>query len=443
MGPIVPKEAESGREAGWRRLLAGSFWTGIALVFSQGSTLLGNLAAARLLNPEAFGAYAAGLATVQLGSTLLILGLGYTATKYTAELRGRNPDRAGRVLGTCLSAVCGLAAGGSALLFMVAPLIARLAFDRPELTSLLRQASFALLFATVNLGLNGGLAGLSAFRSMGRLGVWSGAVYLTLVIVGLLVGGERGAVVSIGIAAGVQSVLGWRLLSLEAHRQGIPLRIGLAAEDRSIWMRFGLPGALSGLTASPALWLVQAAILRQPDGLVELGRYLVASNLAVAVLLLPNIINGVGTALFNEQRGADDATGFAQLFRDNLSATILSTLAAAGAVGVGGPLLLGVFGSEFHKAYPVLLVLLGATVPEALTIAFNQVLQTRGKMWHALACINLPRDLLMPILAWNLAPQLGGLGGAVACGGARLIAAVSIVLLVRHLGISHVDGRRR
>jgi O-antigen/teichoic acid export membrane protein len=419
--------------------LAGSLWSGLSLAFSQGSTLLGNLAAARLLQREAFGGYAATLVTVQLGSTVLGLGLGYLATKYVAEFRETDPERAGRVLGSSLTAAWGVAILGACGLLASAPLLATLAFGHAELTPLLRLAAPALLFATGNLFLAGGLAGLSAFRAAGRLGVWSGLVYLSLVLFGLIQAGERGAVVGMGVAAAFQSGLGLRFLLAEAGKQGLKVRPGLAEEDRNIWTRFGLPGALSGVTAAPAIWLVQAAIARAPNGLVELGAYLVASNLMSAVLLAPAILNTVGTTILNERRGANDAGGFRLLFRDNLRMTVIVVLGGIVVVGLGGPLLLAVFGHGFRASYPVLLTLLAATVPESLTIALNQVLQVRAKMWHALLAINLPRDLLMPLLAWQLAPAHGAFGGAAAYLAGRLIASASMILLVRKLRIAHAD----
>jgi hypothetical protein len=60
-------------------------------------------------------------------------------------------------------------------------------------------------------------------------------------------------------------------------------------------------------------------------------------------------------------------------------------------------------------------------------------------MWHALLAINLPRDLLMPLLAWQLAPAHGAFGGAAAYLAGRLIASASMILLVRKLRIAHAD----
>jgi O-antigen/teichoic acid export membrane protein len=432
--------AEPGHVPAWRRLLEGSFWSGIALVFAQGSTLLGTFAAARLLDREAFGGYAAALATVQLGGTVLTFGLGYMATKYVAELRGSAPERAGRILGHCLAMAWGIALLGGAVLLVGAPVLASRMLGRPELTPLLRLAAPALVFVTGNLSVAGALGGLLAFQVLGRLGAWSGAIYVILVVAGVMIAGAPGAVLGIGAAAAIQAAIGLQFVLREARRQGLPLGLRLAPEDRGIWRIFGLPGALSSLTAAPAIWLLQAAIVRQPGGLVELGNYLVASNLMTAVLLLPNIVNSVGTPLLNERRGADDARGFERLFRDNVRVTVLFVLAGLAVVGLGGPLLLRLFGEGFRAGYPALLTLLAATLPESVTIALNQLLQSRAKMWHALLAINLPRDLLMPVVAAVLAPLYGALGGAAAYLAGRLLALGCMLLLVRSLRVAHVDA---
>jgi O-antigen/teichoic acid export membrane protein len=115
-------------------------------------------------------------------------------------------------------------------------------------------------------------------------------------------------------------------------------------------------------------------------------------------------------------------------------------LAGLALVGLAGPVLLELFGKGFRSGYPVLLTLLAATIPESLTIALNQLLQTRAKMWHALLAINLPRDLLMPAAAAVLAPVYGALGGAAAYFAGRLLAMGCMLLLVRTLRVAHADA---
>jgi O-antigen/teichoic acid export membrane protein len=255
---------ESGRGEHVRRLLFGSAWSGMALVFAQGSTFLGTLVAVRLLGREAFGAYAAALATVQFGSAILSVWLGGVAMKYIAELRQTNPERAGRFLGFSLVASWTSAVLGALCLVVAAPVLATRIFHQPALQPLLRLAAPALLFAAANLGLGGMLAGLAAFRLIGRLGVWAGIGYLTFVSAGLLSMGPRGAVLGIGVAGLVQFSLGAWLVAGEVRRQNIPVRFRLAPADRRLWQEFSVPSALIGLTGPSALWLVQVAIARRP-----------------------------------------------------------------------------------------------------------------------------------------------------------------------------------
>jgi hypothetical protein len=78
-----------------------------------------------------------------------------------------------------------------------------------------------------------------------------------------------------------------------------------------------------------------------------------------------------------------------------------------------------------------LAVLLAAAVPEALTIALNQVLQLRERMWDALLYVNIPRDAMLAILPWLVVPRLGLLGLVGTYLVARLIALGAIWLLTR------------
>jgi O-antigen/teichoic acid export membrane protein len=152
------------------------------------------------------------------------------------------------------------------------------------------------------------------------------------------------------------------------------------------------------------------------------------------VLLLPNVLYGVGAALLNERRGAADARGFDELFGDGLRMTLIAVLGGILVVGLGGPALLNLIGHGFRSSYPVVLALLAATLPESITIALNQLLQAHARMWQAFLFVSLPRDLLMPTLAFILAPLYGPLGGALAYLAGRLLAAACIAVLVRRPG---------
>ena len=98
------------------------------------------------------------------------------------------------------------------------------------------------------------------------------------------------------------------------------------------------------------------------------------------------------------------------------------------------------------QGYSAGLILLMAAIPESITVALHQVLQSRELMWKAILRINLPRDTLIPVSAALLVPKYGAVGLAIAYLLGKILALVSMVICVRALGLdgalTNVDAGR-
>jgi len=419
-----------------RRLGTGVAWNLVGTVSNQGSTLLVNILLANLLGQYAFGRYAIILSTVQMASMVAGLAMGYTATKYLAEFRVADPARASRVLGFCSALSGGMAVVGGLTLFLTAPALARYAFGTASIAPLLRISGGACLFMTVNGFMMGALAGLENYQVLGGVGLSSGLFYVLVVVGFARLWGIDGAVAGLLVSAGMQSILLKYFLNRSAAKIGLRADYREMARERRILIHFALPGTLAGLTTAPALWGSQAILARQPDGFSELAIYMAAYNLMGIVLFLPSVANGVGMSLINNARGQDDAGQYRGVFWANLRVTLL-VLAA----GVTGMVLLGryglaAYGKNFVTGTPVLWLLLVGVIPEAITMALYQVVQSREKMWYGMRRIVLPRDLSMLVMAAFLVPALGAVGLALAYAGSRIIGLFMTILAVTRLGLS-------
>ena len=116
------------------RFVRGVGWNLVATFFTQGSTLALNLVLANLWGLKAFGQFAIIQSTITVLTSGAQAIVATTATRYAAELRARDPGRAGRVLGLCAGLAAALAAVASLGLLLGAPLvtIAKVVFDRVE-----------------------------------------------------------------------------------------------------------------------------------------------------------------------------------------------------------------------------------------------------------------------------------------------------------------------
>ena len=274
----------AGQEPAHRASLLTRLHTGVALnfigsAFGQGSTFALNLVTANLLGRLAFGEFTVVQTTLSTVGALAQIATGYTATKYVAEFRERDPERAARILLLCgrLSTVTAVLA--ALVLAATAPMIAGLAYSAPQLTPWLLTAAPGVLFIVMNGFRSGALAGLEDYRGIARVGAASGLVYLVLGVTGAYIGSIEGALIGIVISGGIQWLLLGFALRQELRRWKIPTRVNNAWQERSTLLHFALPATLTGAVTLPAFWLASALLVRQPGGLDQMAVFGAAQQL--------------------------------------------------------------------------------------------------------------------------------------------------------------------
>ena len=145
------------------RFARGVFWAMAGTATAQALNLLSSILVARLLGKAVFGGLGMILSTVGMFGTLAGLGLGLTGTKYIAEFRASDPERAGRIIGMAgvTAFISGILISG--ILFGIAPYLAARTLSAPALGLELRISCGMLLFSAMNGNQIGALAGFEAF----------------------------------------------------------------------------------------------------------------------------------------------------------------------------------------------------------------------------------------------------------------------------------------
>lgn len=431
-----------GQEPAHRASLLARLHTGVALnfigsAFNQGSTFALNLVTANLLGRLAFGEFTVVQTTLSTVGALAQIATGYTATKYVAEFRERDPERAARILHLCgrLSTLTAVLA--ALVLAAAAPIISVRAYGAPQLIPWLRTAAPGVLFIVMNGFRSGALAGLENYRGLARVGAASGLAYLVLGVAGAYLGAIEGALIGIVISAGIQWVLLGRVLRQDLRRWKIPSRVNDPWQERSTLVHFALPATLTGAVTLTAFWLASAFLVRQPGGLEQIAVFGAANSFRLIVIFIPNVMNNVGMSLLNNQRRTS-TEGYRWVFWWNLALTVAFVSIGALAVIAAGPWLLRAFGKDFDAGYPVLRVLMVSAVLESAATWIYQVIQSHGKMWLTLFSVTIPRDLVILTLAYLLTPQFGASGLAAAYVGGWALALTTISIISSRLGLKAV-----
>jgi O-antigen/teichoic acid export membrane protein len=427
------------------RLGKGVAWSLAGTVATNGGTFALNVIVANLLGRQVFGEYAMLQSTWLMIAAVAQLATGYTATKHVAEFRSSDPARTGRVLGVCTVVSAVAATLAAAALLAGAPVLAARALAAPHLAPGLVPAAAVVLFTVMAGYQTGALAGLEAYRPLAGTGLLSGLAQLAAGGAGAWFWGLEGALW--GAVGG--ALLRWLLLQdvlrRESARHGIAITYGELRRESGILVGFALPAALSGLVAPPAQWLASALLVRQPGGYEQMALFSAANSFRILVVFLPYVVNGVGMAVLNNEKGRGDDARYRRVFWANLAVTVTAAAVGAASAVLAGPWLLGVYGSSFGEGYPVLRVLMLAAVPEILAAAVFQVVQTHGRIWRTLFTIVLPREGTIALGSFLLSPRYGAVGLAwahVAAWGVGLLLSLQLARRVG-LGTEPADARRR
>ena len=420
------------------------FELGVALnlvgaVFNQGSTFVFSIIAANLLGRDAFGKYGMVSSTLVMLSQVSQLACGFTMTKYVAEFRSLDKRKTGRVIGMLLTIVALVALLAAVGLFASAGWLARSVLQAPELSLGLRIGS-AVVFLNVLIGLlMGALAGLEAYRGLSRALVIYGTTYLFVCSAMTWKFGLNGAFSGLLVSAIFGCVLLLQALVSECRNQNIPVQLGVFRRLHPLLANFALPAAISGLSYLPAVWIGNAILVRQPDGYAQMAIFSAAFLLMTAVLFVPNNIHVVGWSILNHHKGRGESAAYRSIFRTNLAVVGAAAVGAALVLSVAGGELLRLFGKDFAGGYKILLVMLLAAIPQALTLAVLQHLQSQERMWFSFFAVILPRDLLLAALGFYLTVRHGAAGLACAYAAAWTSALFVVATITHSAGVQTAE----
>lgn len=418
------------------RFQHGISWNVTGAIVNNGANFLTNIAIANLLGRVTFGEYGMIQSTLMTFVGIAQAAGGITATKYVAEFRSSDKERAGRVLGLCTATTAVTGIISTLLILISAPWLAGTTLKSPFLARPLQIAAAVVFFTVMNAYQMGALAGLESYRKWAITNGLQGPLQLGICSFSAWRWGLSGAVAGLLTTSAVRWLLLQIALRREANRQGIVLRYAGLWQERPILLGFALPAAIGGFSAAPAIWLGNTFLVRQAGGYSQLALFGAALNLKNVVMFLPLLLNNVGFSLLNNQRGEGNEERYRKVFWTTVYCVAVVVVSAAAFVGVSGTHLLRLYGKSFPEAHPTLLILLCCAVLEAVAMAVYLIISTQEKMWLTLLAIVLPRDFTLVVLAYKLTPVYGVVGLAMAHAIAWLLCATVIFSSVLAIGLS-------
>jgi len=309
------------------------------------------------------------------------LGLGVTATKYVAEFRTLDPERAGRVI--ALGCAVAIVAGGLLALCLLgyAPVLAAKTLNAPALADELRIGSALLFFNALNGAQTGALSGFEAFRAIARINLVRGLIAFPVTVAAVLLWRLPGAIWALAVTAAVTCLLSQVSLQQHCAALGIRPQFSSAWRERRILWSFSTPAFLSGALVGPVIWAANTMLVNQPGGYGEMGVFSAASQWRNAIAFVPGVLAQFALPLLSNLNGERDVLRYGKALRWNLILAAAAATAVAVPVALGAPQIMRLYGHGFQQGWLVLVLSAATAVISCTNAVVGTAILSAGSVW--------------------------------------------------------------
>ena len=361
------------------RMARGSFWLLSGTIVSRGIMLICSIVIAHFIGKSQFGELGIIQSTINMFFVFGGFGLGLTTTKYVAEFRNKNPEKAGNII-----AATNLTAGLLGLLFtitfiLLAPLIATKAINAPYLVNKIRLGSIMLFFCWLNGAQTGTLAGFEDFKSIAKINIWTGIIFLPLQIICTYIWGLSGAIIGLGLFYMSQWIFNFFFIKKTTSRFNVKIKISRRLKDFSYLFSFSLPAIMAGMIVGPVTWYCNTMMVNRINGFGEMAIYNAALQWQNIVLFIPTAVSQISLPLFSHSK--DDKGKFIKLIKYNVLLNLIIGLAFAVIIAICSKLIMYGYGKNFIDGSIVLVILSFTAVLISVNGVIGQVIAGIGKMW--------------------------------------------------------------
>jgi O-antigen/teichoic acid export membrane protein len=406
-----------------RRALRGVVWSGGLSVATQALNFAMVSLLARALGAHDFGEWGILQSTLGTIAILAQLSMSIAATRYVAELRHRDPRRAGSVLGLCSAVTFATGPIAGVIVWVASRHVATELLGTSDLTTPVRLSALYLIFFTLNGFQQGAIAGLEQFRPLALLGLFYGVSSAIVVPILGHAFGVGGAVAGLGVATALSWGAHHYVLRRLLHDAGIRVTYGALAQEGRVLLDFTLPATFAGIASMLGIWLSNLLVVHQTGGYEQMAALAAATNLKGLVLFAPTATSRVSMPLLTNLLGNRQHETYRHAFRRNLWLTTAAAGIIAAFVGASGKYLLFVFGHGFEGAASLVVVLAASGVLEVASLGLYQHIFCSGWMWAGLFVAAL-RAMTLVLVARGLVAREGALGVAWATVAAQAVAVI-------------------
>jgi len=362
----------------------GSATLFLSMSLAAGLALLISIFVARQLGASDFGMYSILISVQGVILLLASFSLGTAASKYVAEYRARDEEKALRFAKSGLVVVLMLSSTIAVIYVVFSNMIGRGLYNEPEMVHIIPFSALMVISSSTYSLSMGIVQGCQKFKLMAGAQLAYPLFSLPLVFVLLPLMGIRGIFIAYFLSQSTISAVvlvllnrhDFRFLSarLELHRKSITV---------SMLFSFALPAVLGSLMLTPVVWIANTELTLNA-GLEAMGYFAVAYAVYSALILIPSAVSTPLIPRVSQLTAGDHG------HIESLVVKVLRTLSIA-----LFPLLFGIalfsefvvevmYGSRFSASTKAVYLMVTASYFYSLNTVVTAIIIGMGRMWFGL-----------------------------------------------------------
>ena len=367
------------------RFQRGVFWNTVGIFISRFLLVIASIIVARILGKETYGELGIIKSTIAMFGVFAGLGLGITSTKYVAEFKHTDPQKAGRIIS--LTNLIALISSGiiSVILILLAPVIADRTLAAPSLTPYLRISSILLFFSTLNGVQFGILTGLEKFKEISKINTLNGLLNFILLITGTYFLLLMGAVWALNITIVITFWLSQLLVRRELKKFNITINYSNCWEEKNVILNFSIPAFLSGTFVGPVNWICNSILVNQNKGYSEMGVYNAANQWFSVILFFPSIVSNTLLPILTEKIAMNENNKTARILKYSILINVLIVVPFILIFIFFSGTIMNLYGKGFTGYELVLIYTLITAGLFAIQNPIGNLIAASGKMWLGFA----------------------------------------------------------
>ncbi len=397
------------------RLAHGAFWAVFGAAISRLIQLAASVVVARLVGKDHYGELGIVQGTVGMFGMFAGFGMGLAATKYIAEFRNKNQNKAGNIISVSFLGSLLASLFFAVLLLLLSPWLAVHSLNNPSLVGLLRISSLLLFLNAMNSTCIGMLSGFEAFKAISNINWISGIFTFPLCVVMTCWWGINGAVIGMIIGGVFNYWLNVTGLRKETARFKIPFRFWPRKPDWGIFWKFNVPSVLSGAILSPTNWICGVMLVNTVNGYSEMGAYSATNQWFAALMFLPTLLGQASLPVMSERISSKNINQIKKILKISMviNLVLVTPLLLLSFIS---PLIMGLYGKGFSEKWLTLVFTLFTAWVVAILTPIGQLITAIGNFW----------PLFIMNIAWAIVfiafSRLWLIHGSEGLAGARLFA---------------------